>query len=68
VTLPWNMINTYRHTLVCTGNQDIAEYAIMMAVILVIVVGAFRLIAANAGHVFSSVTLVRSRSYKFICG
>jgi Flp pilus assembly pilin Flp len=35
--------------------QDIAEYAVMLAVILVIVVGAVRLIGANAGNVFSQV-------------
>jgi Flp pilus assembly pilin Flp len=35
--------------------QDIAEYAVMLAVILVIVVGTIRLIGANANHVFSSV-------------
>ena len=34
--------------------QDIAEYAVMLAVILVIVVGAIRLIGANANNVFSS--------------
>jgi Flp pilus assembly pilin Flp len=33
--------------------QDIAEYAVMLAVILVIVVGTIRLIGAN--NVFSSV-------------
>ena len=35
--------------------QDIAEYAIMMAVILAIVVGTIRLIGSNANNVFSSV-------------
>lgn len=35
--------------------QDIAEYAVMLAVILVIVVGTVRLIGSNAGNVFSSV-------------
>jgi Flp pilus assembly pilin Flp len=35
--------------------QDIAEYAVMLAVILVIVVGTIRLIGANANNVFSSV-------------
>ena len=33
--------------------QDIAEYAVMLAVILVIVVGTIRLIGSNAGKVFS---------------
>jgi Flp pilus assembly pilin Flp len=35
--------------------QDIAEYAIMLAVILVVVMGAIHLIAANASNVFSQV-------------
>jgi Flp pilus assembly pilin Flp len=35
--------------------QDIAEYSVMLAVILVIVVGTVRLIGSNAGNVFSQV-------------
>lgn len=35
--------------------QDIAEYAVMLAVILVIVVGTIRLIGTNATNVFSRV-------------
>jgi len=35
--------------------QDIAEYAVMLAVILVIVVGTVRLIGANSNNVFSQV-------------
>jgi Flp pilus assembly pilin Flp len=35
--------------------QDIAEYAVMLAVILVIVVGTIRLIGGHANNVFSSV-------------
>jgi Flp pilus assembly pilin Flp len=35
--------------------QDIAEYAVMLAVILVIVVGTIRLIGSNANIVFSNV-------------
>lgn len=35
--------------------QDVAEYSVMLAVILVIVVGTVRLIGSNAGNVFSSV-------------
>jgi len=34
--------------------QDIAEYAVMLAVILVIVVGTIRLIGSNASNVFSN--------------
>ena len=33
--------------------QDIAEYAVMLAVILVIVVGRIRLIGSNSNTVFS---------------
>jgi Flp pilus assembly pilin Flp len=34
--------------------QDIAEYAVMLAVILVLVVGTIRLIGGNANNVFSA--------------
>ena len=34
--------------------QDIAEYAVMLAVILVLVVGTVRVIGSNANNVFSS--------------
>jgi pilus assembly protein Flp/PilA len=36
--------------------QDIAEYAVMLAVILVIVVGTINLIGGNANNVFSQVS------------
>jgi Flp pilus assembly pilin Flp len=36
------------------AGQDIAEYAVMLAVILVLVVGTVRLIGSNANTVFSS--------------
>jgi Flp pilus assembly pilin Flp len=35
--------------------QDIAEYAVMVAVILIVVVGTIRLIGSNANTVFSNV-------------
>jgi Flp pilus assembly pilin Flp len=35
--------------------QDIAEYAVMLAVILVLVIGTVRLIGTNANNAFSSV-------------
>lgn len=35
--------------------QDIAEYAVMLAVILVIVIGTVRLIGTNANTIFSNV-------------
>jgi Flp pilus assembly pilin Flp len=37
------------------NGQDIAEYSVMLAVILVIVVGTVRLIGSNANNVFSQV-------------
>jgi Flp pilus assembly pilin Flp len=41
----------------CAGEegQDIAEYAVMLAVILVVVVGTLRLIGSNTNNIFSSV-------------
>ena len=35
--------------------QDIAEYAVMLAVILLIVIGTVRLIGSNSNTVFSNV-------------
>jgi Flp pilus assembly pilin Flp len=35
--------------------QDIAEYAVMLAVILVLVVGTIPLVGSNANNAFSSV-------------
>jgi Flp pilus assembly pilin Flp len=35
--------------------QDIAEYAVMLAVILVIVVGTVSLIGKNANNIFSEI-------------
>jgi pilus assembly protein Flp/PilA len=37
------------------SGQDVAEYAVMLAVILVIVIGTVRLIGSNANTVFSQV-------------
>lgn len=37
------------------SGQDIAEYAVMVAVILIIVVGTIRLIGSNTNTVFSQV-------------
>jgi Flp pilus assembly pilin Flp len=36
------------------AGQDIAEYAVMLAVILVLVVGTIRLIGSSANNVFST--------------
>jgi len=35
--------------------QDVAEYAIMVAVIAILVVSAVRLLGANSTHIFSTV-------------
>jgi Flp pilus assembly pilin Flp len=40
------------------GGQDIAEYAVMLAVILVLVVGTIRLVGSNTNNAFSSVASV----------
>jgi Flp pilus assembly pilin Flp len=49
------MNQTIRRLLSDEQGQDIAEYAVMLAVILVIVVGTIRLIGSNANNVFSQV-------------
>jgi Flp pilus assembly pilin Flp len=41
--------------LTSEDGQDIAEYAVMVAVILLIVVGTLRIIGSNSNTVFSSV-------------
>jgi Flp pilus assembly pilin Flp len=44
------------HSLLFDDNgQDIAEYAVMVAVILIIVVGTIRLIGSHSNTVFSNV-------------
>lgn len=37
------------------AGQDVAEYAVMLAVILTIAIGTIRLIGSHAGNVFASV-------------
>ncbi len=49
------MISTIRQLWVEEDGQDVAEYAVMLAVILVIVIGTVRLIGGNANNVFSQV-------------
>lgn len=44
-----------RRLCIADDGQDIAEYAVMLAVILVIVIGTIRLIGSNSNNVFSSV-------------
>ena len=50
-----SMSNFIRRVWSEDAGQDIAEYAVMLAVILVIVVGTIRLIGTNANTVFSQV-------------
>jgi Flp pilus assembly pilin Flp len=50
------MTRLLRRLLVEDRAQDIAEYAVMLAVILVLVVGTVRLIGSNANNAFSSVS------------
>ncbi len=47
--------NAWQNLCKDESGQDIAEYAVMLAVILVIVVGTIRLIGSNANNVFSNV-------------
>ena len=49
------MIVSLRSLWAEDDGQDIAEYAVMLAVVLVIVVGTIQLIGANANNVFSGV-------------
>jgi Flp pilus assembly pilin Flp len=44
-----------RNLLLTDEGQDIAEYAVMLAVILVLVVGTVRIVGSNANNAFSSV-------------
>ena len=48
------MMAFYRGLWIEEQGQDIAEYAVMLAVILVIVVGTIRLVGTNANNVFSA--------------
>ena len=48
------MIPQIYEMLIKDDGQDIAEYAVMLAVILVIVVGTLRLIGSNANNIFSA--------------
>jgi Flp pilus assembly pilin Flp len=49
------MSNLIRRLWSEDAGQDIAEYAVMLAVILVLVVGTVRLIGSNANTAFSNV-------------
>jgi Flp pilus assembly pilin Flp len=47
------MLSYVRRVLAGERGQDIAEYAVMVAVILVLVIGTVRLIGSNANNAFS---------------
>ncbi len=49
------MVEFLRNICVDDQGQDIAEYAVMLAVILVLVIGTVRLIGRNANNAFSAV-------------
>lgn len=49
------MASLFRRLWQENEGQDIAEYAVMLAVILVLVVGTVRLVGSNANNAFSSV-------------
>jgi Flp pilus assembly pilin Flp len=49
------MVQFFRNLWSDEQGQDIAEYAVMLAVILVLVIGTVRLIGSNANNAFSSV-------------
>jgi Flp pilus assembly pilin Flp len=50
------MSNLMRRLWSEDSGQDIAEYAVMLAVILVLVVGTVRLIGSTSNNVFSQVS------------
>ena len=55
----WLSLEDYMRELIrgmwSEEGQDIAEYAVMLAVILVLVVGTIRLVGSNANNAFSTV-------------
>jgi Flp pilus assembly pilin Flp len=48
-------LQTVQRILRDESGQDIAEYAVMLAVILLIVIGTVKLIGTNANSTFSNV-------------
>jgi Flp pilus assembly pilin Flp len=49
------MIHLLRKLWLHEEGQDIAEYAVMLAVILILVTGTIRLVGGNANNTFSTV-------------
>jgi len=54
-TLMIRTLSSSWETLQGEEGQDVAEYAVMLAVILAVVVGTIRMIGSGANNVFSSV-------------
>jgi Flp pilus assembly pilin Flp len=50
-----SILRVLRDVWLSDAGQDIAEYAVMLAVILVIVIGTVRLVGGNANNAFSAV-------------
>jgi Flp pilus assembly pilin Flp len=50
-----NVSEIFRNIWSNDEGQDIAEYAVMLAVILVISIGTIKLIGSNANNIFSGV-------------
>jgi Flp pilus assembly pilin Flp len=50
-----NMTPLFRKLWSQEEGQDIAEYAVMLAVILILVIGTIRLVGGNANNAFSTV-------------
>jgi Flp pilus assembly pilin Flp len=48
------MLHLLRKLWLKNEGQDIAEYAVILAVILVLVVGTVRLVGSNANNAFSN--------------
>jgi Flp pilus assembly pilin Flp len=49
------MAGTIRESLSSEDGQDIAEYAVLLVLILMLVIGAVRLVSENANGTFSRV-------------
>ena len=49
------MLHLLRKLSLTDEGQDIAEYAVMLAVILIVVIGTIRLVGSNTNTIFSNV-------------
>jgi Flp pilus assembly pilin Flp len=55
VPIQMNMTCSIRRLWSQEDGQDVAEYAVMLAIVLTLTIGTVRLIGANANNVFSSI-------------